>query len=174
MSVNDQLLRSALGCYTTGVTVVTFFDARGRPRGFTASSFTSVSLDPPILLVCVNKQSRSLPDLQAAGAFAVNVLTADQSQEARRFASAANDRFGETSWEVGVSGAPKLTSCKAMLDCSLHHVFSAGDHQIIFGAILDVFVHPHSEPLVYSRGNFGRFVSPGDAAAEAARLGGNQ
>lgn len=165
MPVSDQLLRSALGCYTTGVTVVTFLDARGRPRGFTASSFTSVSLDPPLLLVCVNKQSRSLPDIRAAGAFAINILTADQSQEARRFASAADDRFGETSWVVGISGAPRLTSFKAMLDCSLHHVFSAGDHEIIFGAILDVVVHPQLEPLVYSRGSFGRFVSPSDAAA---------
>ena len=104
---DSRTLRDALGCFATGVTVVTCLDAEGDPIGLTANSFTAVSLDPPLLLVCVAKAAASLDALSAAPHFAVNVLQTGQEPESITFSTRIEDRFGRTRWALGEHGVPQ-------------------------------------------------------------------
>lgn len=145
-----RALRDAFGCFTTGVTVVT---TRG-PVGFTANSFASVSLDPPLVLVCVDLAANSLPALEAAGVFVVNVLHADQREIARRFTRKGGDRFFETASETWATGAPVLDGCMANFECQTIQAFDAGDHRVFIGRVLKVRMDPDHEPLVFLRGGY--------------------
>lgn len=149
-----RVLRDAFGCFTTGVTVVTTFDGEGRPVGFTANSFASVSLDPPLALVCVDNGAASLPALETAGAFTVNVLHADQEDMARRFARRGGDRFAHTSYETWLTGAPVLDGCMANFEMRTHHAFQAGDHKVFVGQIVKARMDPAHRPLVFFRGGY--------------------
>lgn len=149
-------LRGAFGCFATGVTVVTTVGEGGRPVGFTANSFASVSLDPPLALVCVDKAAASLPALEAAGVFAVNVLHAGQGEMARRFTRKDADRFESVPFETWVTGAPVLLGCMAVFECATHEVFDAGDHRVFVGRVLKVRYDPSPEPLVFLRGGYCR------------------
>jgi flavin reductase (DIM6/NTAB) family NADH-FMN oxidoreductase RutF len=114
---DPRTLRDALGCFATGVTVVTCFDADGRPFGLTANSFTSVSLDPPLLLVCLHKNATSAAALTAACCFAVNVLQTGQQPASIRFATRDEDRFGGGDWACGEFGAPVLHESLGVFEC---------------------------------------------------------
>ena len=105
---DPRTLRDALGCFATGVTVVTCLDDDGRPAGLTVNSFTSVSLDPPLLLVCVHKKAASAPALTGASHFAINVLQTGQQPASISFSTRDEDRFGATPWSCGEAGAPIL------------------------------------------------------------------
>lgn len=147
-------LRDAFGCFTTGVTVVTTRGADGRPVGFTANSFASVSLDPPLALICVDLAANSLPALAAAGVFVVNVLHAGQREIARRFTAKNGDRFRDLAVETWATGAPVIEGCMANFECVTHHAFDAGDHRVFVGRIVKVHMDPDHEPLVYLRGGY--------------------
>ena len=147
-------LRDAFGCFTTGVTVVTTRTAEGKPVGFTANSFASVSLDPPLALVCVDMAANSLPVLEAAGAFVVNVLHAEQEEVARRFTAKGGDRFHNLPIETWRTGAPVIDGCMANFECETHHAFDAGDHRVFIGRIVKVRMDPDHEPLVFLRGGY--------------------
>ena len=105
---DSRTLRDALGCFATGVTVVTCFDADGRPFGLTANSFTSVSLDPPLLLVCIHKEANCAGALESSEHFAVNVLQTGQQPASIRFSTRQEDRFGANDWSRGEFGSPVL------------------------------------------------------------------
>src|SRR6476659_11348162 len=105
---DPRTLRDALGCFATGVTVVTCLGADGNPAGLTVNSFTSVSLDPPLLLVCLHKMAASATALTKASHFAVNVLQTGQQPASIRFATRVEDRFDRTPWSCGEAGAPIL------------------------------------------------------------------
>lgn len=147
-------LRDAFGCFTTGVTVVTTTTDEGKPAGFTANSFASVSLDPPLGLVCVDLKANSLPLLEAAGAFVVNVLHAGQEDIARRFTVKGGDRFRHLPTRVWETGAPVIDGCMANFECVTHQAFDAGDHRIFIGRIVKVLMDPDHEPLVFLRGGY--------------------
>jgi flavin reductase (DIM6/NTAB) family NADH-FMN oxidoreductase RutF len=149
-------LRDALGCFSTGVTVVTPFGEGGRKVGLTANSFTSVSLDPPLALICVDLKSSSLPWLDAAGVFAVNVLHAEHQQLARQFVKKDVDRFAGLETETWRTGVPILPGCMANFECETHHVFDAGDHRVYVGRVVKLRYDPDHEPLVYLQGRFRR------------------
>ena len=144
-------LKRAFGAYPTGVTVVTTM-AGGAPLGFTANSFTSVSIDPPLLLVCHGNAATSAPAFQGAEGFAVNVLAADQDALAMRFASRIDDRFGGVDWSKG-RGGPLLSGTAAWFDCAMHAVHDAGDHAILVGHVLDHGVEERAS-LLYAGGKF--------------------
>ena len=152
---NSRALRDAFGCFATGVTVVTAA-GEGGPVGFTVNAFASVSLEPPLALVCIDLKSQSLPVLETAGAFAVNVLHAGQEALARRFTQREADRFAGVDWEAGEAGAPILAGCMANFELRLSHVFNAGDHRVVVGRIVRVRFDPAHEPLVYLQGRFRR------------------
>ena len=119
-------LRRALGTFATGVTVVTTMDADDRPRGFTANSFTSVSLDPPLILVCLAKTAASCPVFHAAKSYAVNILSEDQKAVSTAFSSRAADRFAAVDWSTRATGCPIIAGVVAWLDCRMHEVVDAG------------------------------------------------
>ncbi|MDO9336318.1 MAG: flavin reductase family protein [Caulobacter sp.] len=151
-----RALRDAFGCFTTGVTVVTTCAADGRQVGFTVNAFSSVSLDPPLALVCVDLKASSLPVLEQAGKFSVNVLHADQEDMARRFTVKSEDRFAGLECETWDHGVPILPGCMANFELETEQVIDAGDHRIFIGRILKVRFDPEHEPLVYLRGQFRR------------------
>ena len=146
-----RALKRTFGAYPTGVTVVTTLHG-GAPLGFTANSFTSVSLDPPLVLVCHGSYATSHAAFRDAGGFAVNILAGDQEALAMRFASRVDDRFAGIGWHAG-EGGPILEGTAAWLDCAMHDAHAAGDHTILVGRVLD---HADSgrDALLYSRGRF--------------------
>ncbi len=149
-------MRDALGCFATGVTVVTCFDAEGRPFGLTANSFTSVSLDPPLLLVCVHRDASCAAALTVVKHFAVNVLQAGQQPASIRFATRDQDRFGPNDWSTGEFGAPVLTESLGVFECSQHAIFEGGDHHILIGEVLKASFDPSLDPLLFFRGRYRR------------------
>lgn len=151
-----RALRNAFGCFTTGVTVVTTTGQDGRNVGLTANSFTSVSLDPPLALICVALTSSSLPALDSAGAFTVNVLHADHQDLATQFTRKTGDRFEGVETETWSTGTPVLPGCMANFECQTHQVFDAGDHRVYVGRVVKLRYDPDHEPLVYLQGRFRR------------------
>ena len=157
MTVSPADFRNALGSFATGVTVITV-DHEGEVHGMTANAFSSVSLDPPLILVCVNHKARTHAHLHARQRFGVNVLAKDQRaiseyyalatashQEAQRKAGARFDRTPQ--------GTPILHGALAYLECRLHTAHDAGDHTIFIAEVEDVVVH-HGDPLLYFRGAY--------------------
>lgn len=145
--------RQLLGSFATGVTVVTAQDADGRPAGMTASAIASVSLAPPLLLVCVWQASDFHAVLAAADRFALNVLAEHQEDLSRRFASETANRFAGVAWEPHATGAPLLDGVAAHIVCARRDQHAAGDHTIFIGEVLDGSVHP-PDPLLHVRGAY--------------------
>lgn len=147
-------LREVMGSYPTGVTIVSTVDHAGDPVGLTVNSFTSLSLDPPLVLVCIGRTSRSHDRLVDGSHFSVNVLSADQSGLAIRFATdPAEGRFDEVDWHRGPSGSPIFREATATLECAVHSVLDGGDHSILVGRV-DAAVLSERPALTYCRGRF--------------------
>ncbi len=155
-SIDAMDLRRALGTFATGVTVVTTRDTGGMPRGFTANSFTSVSLDPPLILVCLAKSAASCPVFQSARDFAVNILSEDQKAVSATFSSRTEDRFAAVDWSTRATGCPIFEGVASWLDCRMHEIVDAGDHLILIGRIVD-YDYAASRPLGYCRGAYVSF-----------------
>ncbi len=153
---DSRTLRDALGCFATGVTVVTCFDEAGDPVGLTANSFTALSLDPPLLLVCVAKASASAGPLTSAQAFAVNVLQTGQRPASITFSTRGEDRFGQTEWSVGEHQAPVLMESLSVFECRRHAIHDGGDHFILVGEVVKASFEPGLDPLLYFRGSYRR------------------
>ena len=149
-------LRRALGTFATGVTVVTTIDADGLPRGFTANSFTSVSLEPALILVCIAKSAASCPAFKDAHSYAVNILAEHQRPVSTLFSSPGGDRFASVAWSTRATGCPIIEDVVAWLDCRMHEVVDAGDHYILIGRVVD-HGHSTSRPLGYCRGAYVAF-----------------
>lgn len=146
-------LRDAFGAFATGVTVVTALNAAGRAVGFTANSFTSVSLEPPLLLICLGKSSSNLAVFSQTGQFAVNILAGDQAEVSQRFATPCEDRFAGVDWRCGNGGAPLISGVAAWFDCTRHSVIDAGDHIILMGRV-EAFERTPTAPLIYMQGRY--------------------
>lgn len=151
-----RTFRDALGCFATGVTIITAMNDDGDPIGLTANSFTSVSLDPPLLLVCVANNSSSASVMRTAKRFAVNVLQIGQQPTSNRFAGKGEDRFANTPWEVGEFGTPVLSGSLASFECERDALHDGGDHFILVGRVLKAMFEPRRDPLLYFRGKYRR------------------
>lgn len=151
-----RTFRDALGCFATGVTIVTALTEDGTPIGLTANSFTSVSLDPPLLLVCIANNAGSAAVLQQAERFAVNVLQIGQQPTSNRFAGRGEDRFAATPWAIGEFETPVLTGSLASFECARNAVHEGGDHFILVGRVLKAMFEPRRDPLLYFRGKYRR------------------
>jgi flavin reductase (DIM6/NTAB) family NADH-FMN oxidoreductase RutF len=148
-SVSAADFRSACGLFASGVTVVTRLLPGNSPYGMTVSSFTSVSLQPPLILVCIDRAARFLDGLSADEPFAVNVLSERQQQMAARFASRdEEDRFTGVDWTPGWNAVPLLADVLATFACSLHQTFPGGDHLILVGHVRNIQRHKGS-PLIW-------------------------
>lgn len=149
---DGELLRQAMRRLVTGVTVVTIPLDNGM-TGFTASSFTSVSLDPPLVLFCISNNSRSYKHIQNSHTFAIHILAHDQSEIAKGFASQSVDRSKICNWTLSKLGNPILDSYLTVLECSTHLIQEAGDHGIVVGCVNNIQLKRHeSMPLIYHQG----------------------
>ena len=149
--------RRVLGQFATGVTIITAMDG-DEPAGVAANSFTSVSLDPPLVLFCVGRTSSTWPRIERARKFAVNILGEHQEELSQLFATKGADRFGQTEWHVGVGGSPVLHDCLAYLDCEFWAEYDGGDHIIVVGKVLDLGLTEGPGPLLFFGGKYGRLI----------------
>jgi flavin reductase (DIM6/NTAB) family NADH-FMN oxidoreductase RutF/pimeloyl-ACP methyl ester carboxylesterase len=151
-----RTLRDAMGCFATGITIVTAIDAQGQPIGLTANSFTSLSLDPPLLLLCIANGAGSAPALRSGERFGVNVLQISQQPASNRFAGKGEDRFAATAWTPGETGVPLLDGSLVSFECRRHAVHEGGDHFILVGEVVRAQFEPRRDPLLYFRGKYRR------------------
>ena len=160
--LDPRALRDAFGCFMTGVTVVTTRDSTGKPLGFTANSFSSVSMDPPLLLVSISNRSVNLASFVQGAGFAVNILSEGQKEVSATFARPSDDRFASVYWRQGPVGSPVIAGVSAWFDCTLEQAIPAGDHTILLGRIgaLEASAAPG---LGYHRG---AYVTPVATAAQ--------
>jgi flavin reductase (DIM6/NTAB) family NADH-FMN oxidoreductase RutF len=152
---DPRLLRDAFGCFATGVTVITSQSLSGERVGLTANSFTSLSLDPPLLLFCPANGASALPVLRESSRFAINILDLDGQAVADRFTKKGIDRFAEHDWQDW-DGVPALASAKAAVACTLHADHDGGDHRIIVGRVTRLALDQGREPLLYLHGRYRR------------------
>lgn len=157
MAIDKTEFRTALGRFASGVTVVTTRDAEQRPHGITVSAFCSLSLEPPLVLICIDNKAGILRAFDESGAFAVNVLTENQEQTSRRFASREPNKFEGIAYCKGIEGVPVLEGSLANLECRIKHRYEGGDHTIIVGEIEATKVHD-AQPLLYFRGGYARLT----------------
>jgi flavin reductase (DIM6/NTAB) family NADH-FMN oxidoreductase RutF len=155
--IDPRDFRNALGTYATGVTIITAAGTDGKPYGLTCNSFASVSLNPPLVLWSLVLYSSSLSVFQNAGHFAVNVLGASQQALANKFAKSSEDKFVGVEWTPGVGNAPLLKDSVANFQCRAVNRYYGGDHVIFLGAV-EAYAYNRSEPLLFARGGYGRFV----------------
>lgn len=154
---DDRKFRSALGNFATGVVVATGC-RQGQPAGFTAQSFLSLSLNPPLVALCPAKSSGSWPKMRDSGHFCINILAEDQQALGGLFAQSEVDRFAELDWRPGATGSPILAGGLAYIDCDLADEWDAGDHSIAVGQVRDMeILNGECGPLLFFRGGYGRF-----------------
>lgn len=151
-----RTLRDAMGCFATGITIVTARDAQQNPIGLTANSFTSLSLEPPLLLVCIANDAGSAGVLRGAEHFGINVLQTSQQVTSSRFASKVADRFAETLWSAGETGVPLLAGSLVSVECRREAIHPGGDHFILVGRVVHARFEPRRDPLLYFRGKYRR------------------
>lgn len=154
MAVSKDDFKQVMGSFAAGVTVVTTVDPEGRKWGLTATAFTSLSMDPPLCLVCVDKRAGSHGPLTEVRKFAVNMLTAEQTELSNRFASRIDDKFEGVSHTAGeATGCPLLADALATMECTVTDIHPGGDHDIFVGELQSVQV-AEGKPLIYWRGGY--------------------
>lgn len=160
---NARRFRDVLGRFCTGVTVVTSM-TEGEPVGMTCQSFSSVSLDPPLVLFCPAKGSRAWPRMQRAGFFCVNLLSHDQLELSNGFAARGTDKFAGVPWRPSATGAPLLDGVLGWVDCTIYAVHEAGDHYVVIGRVMDLGVEEAPHPLLFYKGRYARTDAEQDIA----------
>lgn len=153
MPLDPARFKSALGQFASGVTVLTMRDALGKDHGMTATAFSSLSLDPPLVLICIDRAASMAGPLEGATHVAVNLLAAHQEEISRRFALKDADRFAGTPVRRGLADLPLLDGVLAHLQCRIHARHPGGDHTIIVAEVLDAAAH-EGDPLVYHKGRY--------------------
>lgn len=155
MTVDTRALRDAFGCFATGITVVTTVDDRGEKYGVTANSFTSLSLEPPLCLFCLDNKALSFDAFQESRHFAVNVLAQEQEALSSNFARSNVDKWNGVAYETWTTGAPILPGCVANLECDVEATHEGGDHVIIVGRVREMaYRDGNCRPLLYYKGRY--------------------
>lgn len=157
MPVRGDELRGAMGRFATGVTVVTLLDDRDVPQGFTVNSLTSVSLVPPLVLVCVDHSANILRCFSKNYAFTVNILSEEQEEISSQFASKTEDKFAGIAYEAGKLGPPRIQGCLGYLECRITNQYPGGDHVIFIGEVEVTELGPEGgKPLLFYAGKYAR------------------
>lgn len=149
--------RKACSRFPTGVTVTTLMGSDSKPYGITVSSFTSVSLTPPMILVCIDHRSQMLPHLAVDRCFGINVLSEQQQELSRRFSGSWGERFNGVKWYPGKTGVPLLFDVPAVFECMVSATLPAGDHMVVIGQVLHAEYSEHS-PLAYLNSSYGKIA----------------
>ncbi|GII60547.1 monooxygenase [Sphaerisporangium krabiense] len=156
--VDPRHFRNVLGRFATGVVAITAMDpATGEPAGIAVNSFTSVSLDPPLVAFCVAHTSSTWPRLRQAGRVCVNVLADHHEDVSRQLAAKGTDKFAGLAWTSSPGGHPLIDEALAWIDCSIEAEHPAGDHLIVVARVHDLGTHADRGPLLFFRGSYGRF-----------------
>lgn len=153
-AIDSAAFRQACGHFATGVTVITATDG-GEPVGMAVNSFTSVSLEPPLVLFCAGTDSSTWPRIEASDSYAVNVLAEDQEHVSRAFASKDVDRFEGIGFRTGKTGSPIIEGSLAFLDCEIEAKHDAGDHILVVGRVVELGIEREADPLIFFRGGYG-------------------
>jgi 3-hydroxy-9,10-secoandrosta-1,3,5(10)-triene-9,17-dione monooxygenase reductase component len=153
MPPDEASFRTVLGHFATGVTIITAMNGE-EPVGVSANAFTSVSLDPPLILFCAAKSSSTFPKIQAAGKFTVNILNEHQEDVCRVFATKGADRFTRIGWRPSANGNPILHDTLAYVDCTIETVQEAGDHYVVIGRVAELGITSEDGPLLFYRGGY--------------------
>jgi flavin reductase (DIM6/NTAB) family NADH-FMN oxidoreductase RutF len=151
-TIDSAEFRRAMGHFPTGVTVIATLDGDGQPYGITASSFVSLSLDPPLVQWSIKEQSFSLPIFAGAERFAVNLLATGQEDVSRTFCRPV-DRFETVEWEEGEGGIPLILGCLAWVECTREHILEGGDHRIVVGRVVRARTFDRG-PLLHWKGHY--------------------
>ncbi len=152
-SIVDSLsFRRACSRFATGITIATAMGADGTPQGFTANSFTSVSVEPAMVLICIDRRANVLPHFSAAEHFGINVLSVEQKELSMRFAARGQDRFSGVEWRQGVGQIPLLDGALAQFECERRAVWEAGDHLVFLGEVVAARHHDGPPLLYYASG----------------------
>jgi flavin reductase (DIM6/NTAB) family NADH-FMN oxidoreductase RutF len=151
--VTGAEFRKACGRFATGVAIASVVDAEGAPHGLTVSSFTSVSMNPPLVLICLGHAVSAIHHFRAASHFGINILAADERALSERFARKGHDRFDGLEWYAGESGVPLLAGVLAAIECAVHRIVPMGDHDIVVGEMVRAVVH-EGEPLIHFSGGY--------------------
>jgi len=152
-AVDATAFRHALGHFATGVTVITTMDG-DEPVGFACQSFAALSLEPPLVLFCPGKSSRTWPAIEASGQFCVNILAHNQQDVSATFGRSAADKFAAVEWTPAPSGAPRLAGVLTWIDCTLESVVDGGDHWIVVGRVTALGEADDERPLLFYRGAY--------------------
>lgn len=155
--VTSEEFRRACGRFANGVTIATVLDAAGSPHGLTVSSFTSVSLDPPLILICIGHAVTAIDTFRATRNFGINILAEDQQTLSERFARKGEDRFDGLPWYPGSTGVPLISGVLAAIECTVEQRIPAGDHDIFVARMVDAQV-AEGEPLIHFRGCYRRLA----------------
>lgn len=163
-TVGPGAFRAAMSRLAAGVSIVTSRDAEGNPRGLTATAVCSVSLHPPLVLASLSTGSTTHAAVEAAGAFALNLLGRGEEDLARRFAGRSDGKFDGVAWETGATGCPTIPGSLAVCECALERTVPAGDHTLFLGRVVRVGVNGGvpNDPLIYFAGGYGALSSAGN------------
>jgi flavin reductase (DIM6/NTAB) family NADH-FMN oxidoreductase RutF len=153
MPIEPNELRRVMGHFATGVTIITTISKSGQPYGLTANAFTSVSLNPPLLLVSVDKKAESYPFFEESKVFTVNFLAEDQETLSRKFAVSGGDKFTGVAFRTGANGVPILEGSLAYLECKVYASYEGGDHMLFLGEIEQAETRD-VKPLLFYRGGY--------------------
>jgi len=154
MNFDSRTFRKAMGCFPTGVTVVTTLGGDGAPVGVTVSSFSSLSLDPPLVLFCLDNRAGSFEAFKNSKHFAIHVLRQEQRELSITFASKLDDKWKNVTFETNDEGVPLLGNCMAVFECKTHSLVPGGDHHIVIGEVQRLNFSEVGEALVYFRGSY--------------------
>lgn len=154
MPFDSDLFRRAMGRFATGITVVTGRSPHGEKQGMTVNAFSSVSLDPPLVLVCLGNHTRHLETFTAGDGFNINLLAADQEDLSNRFASRGDDKFAGIDLQPSENGLPALKDALAVIECAPETTHQAGDHIILIGHVTHITLGGNTEPLLYYRSRY--------------------
>ena len=157
-TIDPATFRQVLGSYPTGVCAITALGTDGAPTGMVVGTFTSVSLDPPLVGFLPDKGSTTWPQIEAAGRFCVNVLASDQQQVCRQLAAKGAEKFAGVDYAVSQHDVPVLANAIARIECAIHSVTDAGDHWFVLGKVLELETTRDDDPMLFYRGRYGGFA----------------
>lgn len=158
-AIDPATFRQVLGNYPTGVAVITAIASEGQPVGMVVGTFTSVSLDPPLVGFLPDKRSSSWPQIESAGHFCVNVLARDQLELCGKLAKSGPDKFSGVDYTISQHGVPVLAGTMVSIECQLHAVQEAGDHWFVTGRVLGLESHRDADPMLFHKGQYGGFTA---------------
>lgn len=154
MTFDSKQYRGALGFFPTGITVITTLDSAGAPVGFTANSFNSVSLEPPLVLWSLAKTAGVMEVFERAERFAVHVLSAEQVEISNTFATPSDDRFAKVDWALSERNLPIIHNCAALFECEREHLYQGGDHLIFVARVMAFSTQTDAKSLAYHHGEY--------------------